>query len=59
MCSSDLIWKTGAWLWTMPVTGAAMALTWTLMVLWSLVAMWFQVPRTAPIASADDGRPQA
>ncbi|MBI5610935.1 MAG: hypothetical protein HY902_18835 [Deltaproteobacteria bacterium] len=39
-----IIWKTGGWLWLMPVTGAAMALTWTLMVLWSLVAMWFGAP---------------
>lgn len=35
-----IIWQTKSWLWLMPVTGAAMGLSWTLMVGWSLVAMW-------------------
>lgn len=52
-----LIWKTGGWFWTMPVTGAAMALSWSLMVLWSLGAMWLQNPRAA--VEADEPRSQA
>lgn len=36
-----VIWKTGGWLWLMPATGAAMGVSWTLMVAWSFAAMWF------------------
>lgn len=35
-----IIHKTGGALWLMPVTGAAMGLSWTAMVLWTLGAMW-------------------
>lgn len=30
----------GGWLWLMPVSGAAMGVSWTLMVIWSALAMW-------------------
>lgn len=40
-----VIWKTAAMFWLMPVSGAAMALTWTLMCGWTLLAMWLQSPR--------------
>ncbi len=33
--------------WLMPVSGTAMALTWLLMIGWSLMAMWFGVGRPA------------
>lgn len=39
-----IIWKTGAWLWLMPVSGAAMGISWTVMILWSLFAMWLGKP---------------
>ncbi|MSP92503.1 MAG: hypothetical protein EXR79_12005 [Myxococcales bacterium] len=39
-----IIWRTGGWQWLMPVSGAAMGLTWTAMVGWSLGAMWFGRP---------------
>lgn len=42
-----VIWKTASFLWLMPVTGAAMGLSWTAMVLWSLLAMWLGGPRQA------------
>lgn len=38
-----IIHKTGGWLWLMPVTGASMGLSWTVMVLWTLGAMWLGV----------------
>lgn len=36
-----IIWKTGGSEWLMPWSGAAMGLTWTAMVVITLVAMWF------------------
>lgn len=36
-----VIWKTGGWLWLMPVTGAAMGVSWSAMILWTLGALWF------------------
>lgn len=36
-----IIWKTGTWLWLMPVSGASMGLSWTAMVAYTLLAMWF------------------
>ena len=40
-----LIWASdGGWLWLMPVSGAAMGVSWTAMVLWSLGAMWLVRP---------------
>jgi len=42
-----IIWKTGSWLWLMPVTGSVMALSWSVMVLWSVWAMWFGRPPRA------------
>ncbi|TNF24876.1 MAG: hypothetical protein EP329_24115 [Deltaproteobacteria bacterium] len=33
----------GGWLWLMPVSGALMGVSWTAMVLWSALAMWFRV----------------
>lgn len=36
-----IIWKTQGGFWLMPVSGAAMGISWTLMVGWSLGAMWF------------------
>ena len=39
-----LIWRTGGWQWLMPLSGAAMGLTWTPMVVWSFGAMWFARP---------------
>lgn len=36
-----IIWKTGGWLWLMPATGATMGVSWTAMILWTLVALWF------------------
>ena len=38
-----LIHGTGGWLWLMPVSGALMGVSWTAMVAWSLVAIWFGV----------------
>ncbi len=48
-----LIWRTGGLLWLMPVSGAAMGLSWTWMVLWSLLAMWTSVGRGAPRREPD------
>ncbi len=42
-----IIWKTADFFWLMPVSGAAMAVTWTLMSGWTLLAMWLQSPKTA------------
>jgi len=42
-----LIWQTGAWLWLMPASGAAMALSWTAMVAYTAGAMWLGNPRAA------------
>ncbi|MGM0576063.1 MAG: hypothetical protein ACQEXJ_10080 [Myxococcota bacterium] len=36
-----VIHETGGWLWLMPVSGAGMLATWTLMIAWTLLAMWF------------------
>lgn len=41
-----IIWKTGGWLWLMPMTGAAMGLSWSAMILWTLGALW--LVRRAP-----------
>jgi len=38
-----IVHETGGALWLMPVSGALMGLSWTAMVLWSLVAMWLGV----------------
>lgn len=40
-----LIARTGGALWLMPLSGAAMGLSWTLMVGWSLAAMWLGIGR--------------
>ena len=49
-----IIWKTGGALWLMPVSGAVMGVSWTLMVAWTFVAMWFVRParRTSGRAEA-------
>ncbi len=43
-----IIWQTGGWLWLMPLSGAAMGLSWTAMVVYALGAMWFGNARAAP-----------
>jgi len=35
-----IIWKTGGFLWLMPVSGAAMGITWTLMIVITFVSLW-------------------
>lgn len=42
-----IIWKTADFFWLMPASGAAMALTWTLMSGWTLLSMWLQNPKPA------------
>lgn len=39
-----VIWKTGGWFWLMPASGAAMGVSWTLLIVWSFFAMWFGKP---------------
>jgi hypothetical protein len=42
-----IIWKTSGFFWLMPVSGAAMAVSWTLMSGWTLLAMWLQNPKNS------------
>ena len=36
-----IIWKTAGYFWLMPVTGATMGLSWTIMIVLAFVGMWF------------------
>lgn len=47
-----IIWKTADFFWLMPVSGAAMALTWTAMSGWTLLAMWLQSPKVGDAKTA-------
>ena len=57
-----LIHASGGWLWLMPVSGALMGVSWTGMVAWSALAMWFRVgaPQGArPASGAAPAGPEA
>lgn len=46
-----IIWKTQGFFWLMPLSGAAMALSWTLMSGWTLLAMWLPQPKNSEAKS--------